>query len=79
MDNLVGKKWGELDRETQELLLKNTNFIDGVTGNDIVNDGECIIDFSDILSVGGKVIDDEIIIDDNSILYNPCEGIKTKD
>ena len=39
-----GKKWKELSESEQEKLLKTANAIDGRTGNDMVQDGECIID-----------------------------------
>ena len=72
MKNFEGMKWGELTTSEKEELLKNANCIDGETGNN-VEDGECIVDLTEEYSVGGNIIDDEIIIDDNAIIYNPCK------
>lgn len=74
MNKLIGLRWGVLPLETKEWLLENVNCIDGATGNN-VTEGECIVDFSDVLSIAGEIIDGEIIIEDNAILYNPSEGI----
>lgn len=74
MNELTGLRWGVLPLETKEWLLKGANCIDGATG-DNVTEGECIVDFSETLSISAKVIDGEIIIEDSAILYNPLEGI----
>ena len=68
---LVGIKWGRLEKETQEWLLKNCNCINGATGN-TAYDGECIIDLTEYLSVVGKIVDGDIIIDDDAKIYNPA-------
>ena len=74
MSKLKGMKWGEVKKEVQEELLRNCNCIDGsIFKNTFM--GECIIDLTENLSVAGKIIDDEIIIDDESIIYDPVEGI----
>ena len=74
MSKLKGMKWGEVKKEVQEELLRNCNCIDGsIFQNTLI--GECIIDLTENLSVAGKIIDDEIIIDDESIIYDPVEGI----
>lgn len=74
-NELKGKKWGELTKETQLLLLKRYNlFID----DNWEQCNCCIIDFENGLSViGERVIynssDEELIIDDNSTLYDPVD------
>ena len=74
MSKLVGMRWGALSEETRISLLEGASCIDGETGND-VNEGECIIDLTDTLSVCGNIIDYEIVVDDDAIIYNPSEGI----
>ena len=54
-------------------MLKNANAVDGKTGNDMKEDGDCIIDLQHPFSVAGRVQDGEIIIDDAAEIYNPCE------
>lgn len=77
-ENLNGKKWGEIDSKTRDILYSlATVWEDDLP--DIIED--CIIDFSNTpLSIGGstyKVSDDvdseiEIVIDDNAELYVSC-------
>ena len=71
MDNLNGTRWGDLSTEQKSRLLLCANPIDGRTGNNMEENGECIIDFSNGLSIIGSVIDGEIIIQDNATFYNP--------
>ena len=72
MKKYIGKKWKQLAKEEQDMLLsKATPFECSV--------GECIIDLTEELSVSGEVIETDgeryIEIDDNAIIYNPMEGI----
>lgn len=71
MSKLVGVKWGRLEKETQDWLLKDCNCVDGSTGNDKTDDGECIVDLTKNLSVPGKIVDGDIVIDDDAKIYNP--------
>lgn len=75
MNKLIGVKWGALSDETKSDLLEKANCIDAVTGDNVRN-GECTVDLTDELSIIGKVEDYEIMIDDESIIYNPVEGIE---
>ena len=70
MEKYLGKKWNELKEVEQKELLSKANTIDGITGNNIDN-GECIVDLTESLSVAGRVEDGEIIPYDESIIYNP--------
>ena len=70
MSKLVGTRWGELSKKTKNSLLKNATCINGKTCNE-VNDGECIIDLTDTLSVCGNIIDGELVIDDDALIYDP--------
>ncbi|MGL5714353.1 MAG: hypothetical protein ACRCX2_15135 [Paraclostridium sp.] len=72
MKNLENMKWGNLSQTEKELLLKNANCIDGITCNN-VDEGECIVDLNEKFSVSGKVVDYEIIIDDESVIYKTCD------
>ena len=67
---LVGIKWGKLEKATQEYLLKNCNCVNGATGDTAYN-GDCIVDLTENLSVAGKIVDGNIIIDDNAKIYDP--------
>lgn len=72
--NFLGKEWKTITEEDKKRLLSNASCIDGATGNGVV-EGECIIDLTDNLSIAGKIVDDEYVIDDESIIYDPSEGI----
>ena len=65
MKKYIGKKWGELTEKEQDELLAKANIWDNIKS------GDCIVDFDENLSVGATIVDDEIVIDDNSILYDP--------
>ena len=73
LKKLVGAKWGSLDSTTQNMLLFNVKCVDGITGNEVSEDGDWILDLVDNLSVSGKIIDGEVIVDDDAIIYDPCE------
>ena len=72
MKKYIGKKWKQLAKEEQDMLLSEANPFE-------CSEGECIIDLTEDLSVTGKVINTEeeryIEIDDDAIIYNPNEGI----
>ena len=70
MSKLVGVKWGMLEKTTQEWLLKDCDCVNGVTGDTAYN-GDCIVDLTENLSVAGKIVDGDIIIDDNAKIYDP--------
>lgn len=72
MKNYAGMKWGQLTKEEKIVMLKNANAIDGESGNDMIEDGECIVDLHHPFSVSGRLQDGEIIIDDAAEIYNPC-------
>lgn len=74
MSKLVGIRWGYLSEETKQDLLEGASCIDAETCKE-VNEGECIIDLTRELSVSGKVIECEIVVDNDAIIYNPSEGI----
>ena len=71
---ITGMKWKDLKEETKQFLLEDAVTSDGDCN--VVLNGECIVDLTSTLSVTGEVIDGEIVIDDNAIIYNPEEGIK---
>lgn len=70
MNKLVGVRWGDLLEITKEDLLSRA-FYEGI--------GECIVDLTSDLSVTGEVIDNgeekELVINDDSIIYNPNQGV----
>lgn len=76
MKNLTGTKWGQLTEEQQyELLSSVVDTVNGFDGSR-VRHGECIVDFDNGLSIEGYVNsknDGEIIIDNDSILYDSAE------
>ena len=65
---LHGVIWKDLNEETKQELLSNANVWDNV------KEGECIIDLTEKFSVEGEIINGEIIINDNAIIYNPEIG-----
>lgn len=77
MSKLVGARWGSLEKETQEWLLRDCNCVDGRDGSD-VNDGECIVDLTENLSICGKIIGGELFIDNDSKIYD-SEGYYESD
>jgi len=60
----------DIKKSTQMELLEGAFAVDGKTGNEC-KEGEAIIDLTNDLSVPGQIINGEIIIDDESIIYNP--------
>ena len=74
MNKLVGVRWGDLLDITKEDLLERANCINGING-DLTNEGECIIDLTNELSVSGNIVDGEILINDDAIIYDPTEGV----
>lgn len=74
MNKLIGARWGDLLDITKEDLLERANCINGING-DLTNEGECIVDLTNDLSVAGEIINDEIVINDDAIIYNPSQGI----
>lgn len=68
---LIGSKWKDIDEKTRRNLLSHAICIDGVTGNVLNGDGDCIIDLNETLSIRGKCVQDEIIIEDDSEIYSP--------
>ena len=65
---LHGVIWKDLNEETKQELLSNASVWDDV------REGECIIDLTEKFSVEGEIVDGEIIIKDNAIIYNPEIG-----
>ena len=71
--NLTGKQWNQIIEEEREILLQAARAIDGETGN-AATEGECIVDFEGYdFSIAGKIVDDEIVINNESVFYNPAE------
>lgn len=64
---LHGVKWGDLSEETKEDLLSNANIWDDVKY------GECLVDLTADYTVEGFKTEDDIIIKDNAIIYDPQE------
>ena len=65
---LHGVIWKDLNEETKQELLSNANIWDDI------KEGECIIDLTEKFSVEGEIVEGEIIIKDNAIIYNPEIG-----
>ena len=65
---LHGVIWKDLNEETKQELLSNANVWDNV------KEGECIIDLTEKFSIEGEIINGEIIINDNAVIYNPEIG-----
>lgn len=70
MYKYTGKQWRDISTDERKYLLSIATCTDGRTGEE-ADDGECIVDFIDTLSVSGRIEDYNIIIDDEAILYNP--------
>ena len=65
---LHGVIWKDLNEETKQELLSNASVWDDV------REGECIIDLTEKFSIEGEIINGEIIINDNAVIYNPEIG-----
>ena len=65
MKKIIGKKWGQLTEVQQYELLSKANVWDNI------KEGDCILDFDENLSVGASIVNDEIVVDDDAILYDP--------
>ena len=72
---LVGIKWGKLEKATQEWLLKDCDCVNAVTVNDAYN-GDCIVDLTENLSVDGKIVGGDIVIDADAKIYDPIGEYK---
>ena len=76
MERFAGMKWKELNEKQQEELLANCN-VD--LDNWDQETGDCTIDLTETLSVAGKkFIENDytvVTVDDESVIYNPEEGI----
>ena len=70
LSGLIGKKWGELSLGLQEDLLNNCSAVDNMS--ETIDNGECIVDFTDYeyVSIYGEVKDGEISINDNAAIYD---------
>ena len=68
--SMVGKKWKNIESDTKEKLLKRASCINGSTGKEL-QEGEGIIDFNEYLSAPGEVTEDEIVIEDEAVVYTP--------
>ena len=75
MSKLVGVKWGMLEECTKEWLLKDCDCVNAVTVHDAYN-GDCIVDLTENLSVPGKIVNGDIVIDDNTKIYDPIGEYK---
>lgn len=66
------KTWGEIDESIKTWLKSEVVCYDGVTCEE-VREGECIVDLKpfgdDFLSVPGSIVNSEIIIEDDAIVY----------
>ena len=75
MKDFTGARWGCLTEKEKEYLLGETNPIDGRTGNSPKESMDCIIDLANGYSVPGyykiSADEDEIIIEDDAVIYNP--------
>ena len=78
MKKYLGKKWKQLTQEQKDETLSKIEGCVNVDGNTVII-GKCIIDFSENISIGGKLIkvgdSIELEIDDDAIFYNPEEGV----
>lgn len=70
--NLIGKKWGELSQEDKDILLNSCHCINGVDGSGI-EEGVCIVDLRPYVAIEGKIIEGEVVIDNNSEMYQVGE------
>lgn len=66
---IKGKKWGELEAYERKMLLSKANCVDGMCNT--IREGECIVDLTEELSVAGALVDGEIVIDDEAVIYCP--------
>ena len=68
----LDKKWSEVDEKSRERLLRNASCISGIDSKE-VTEGECIVDLNDTLSISGEIVDDEIIIYEDAVIYAPSD------
>ena len=70
MKDFNGMKWSDLTQEEKELLMSEARTVDA-RNSQSVSDGECVIDLLYPYSVSGRVVDGEIIVDQEAVIYNP--------
>lgn len=69
MKNYNGIAWGTLLEEEKKQLLKNAYFVDSMCNP--VKNGLCIVDLTEKYSIAGIVVDGEIIIRPEALIYCP--------
>lgn len=70
MKDFNGMKWSDLTQEEKDLLMSEARTVDA-RNDQSVSDGECVIDLLYPYSVSGRVVDGEIIVDQEAVIYNP--------
>ena len=70
MKDFNGMKWSDLTQEEKDLLMSEARTVDA-RNSQSVSDGECVIDLLYPYSVSGRVVDGEIIVDQEAVIYNP--------
>ena len=70
MKDFNGMRWSDLTQEEKDLLMSEARTVDA-RNSQSVNDGECIVDLLYPYSVSGRVVDGEIIVDQEAVIYNP--------
>lgn len=75
MKDYNGMQWRHLSEQEKEMLLSEASAIDASTGCKPKKTSDCTIDLNSSYSVPGRIIVnedyDEIIIDDDAMIYNP--------
>ena len=75
---LLGEKWSDISMDTRNALLTNANICQGLgrVENDTITLRECIVNFTEHLSIPAKIIvskfgDLKISISENDTIYSP--------
>ena len=69
---LIGRTWKSLSEKERENLLIGAICTDAAEGNTVKN-GDGTVDFINGLSIPGKIVDGEIFIEPNAIIYNSAQ------
>lgn len=75
---LLGKKWSDIPMDTRKNLLSKSNIYQSCNGveNNTFTQGDCIVDFTEHLSIPAEIIvsefgDFKISISENDTIYSP--------
>lgn len=66
---MIGKKWSSFTEDEKFEMIKTAHAVNGVSGNPALKDGLCIIDLDYPYSIPGELVNGEIVISNDAVVY----------